>query len=201
MMVNFLRLSVFLFFSIHLSLWAQNSPSTVHLIEKGQAVKLNQHELLGDQQNVDGTFALRSAKPGTSDEFGSHYISIGMLGDVILAPGDFEISLRMGLVKISENPEPVFVNVKIGSHWYEFAFVDNQVVFQGVLWDTVHRVDASDRFESTGKCCTLSERKQSAAISESVWNGKACSGWPPAWTIPRPRSASKTGQSPASSKR
>jgi len=139
MMVNFLRLSVFLFISIHISLWAQTSPSTVHLIEKGQAVKLNQHELLGDQQSIDGTFALRSAKPGTSDEFGSHYISIGMLGDVILAPGDFEISLRMGLVKISENPEPVFVNVKIGSHWYEFAFDDNQVVYQGVLWDTVRR--------------------------------------------------------------
>ena len=124
---------------------AASAAETIDLIKNGEALRLNYHELLGEEQKADGVFALRSAKPGTSDEFGSHYISIGAIGDVILAPGDFKVGFTMGLVKISKNPEPVFVNMKIGSHWYELAFDDNQVTFQGVLWDTVRR----DAFEIT----------------------------------------------------
>ena len=77
---------------------AASGAETIDLIKNGEALRLNDHELLGEEQKADGLFALRSAKPGTSDEFGSHYISIGALGDVILAPGDFKVGFTMGLV-------------------------------------------------------------------------------------------------------
>jgi len=115
-------------------------PTTVNFVEDGKALKLNAHEMLGDERKgQDGAFVLRSAKPGTADEFGSHYISLGLMGDAILAPGDFEMTLKMGLLKLSEGPEPVMLNIKIGSHWYEFAFSKDQVTMTGVLYDTVRR--------------------------------------------------------------
>ncbi len=134
-------LTLALFFCVGLSIGAEK----IDLIKNGEALRLNHHELLGEEQKMEGAYALRSAKPGTSDEFGSHYISIGTLGDVILAPGDFEVDLKIGLVKISEAPDPVFVNIKIGSHWYELAFEDRKLTLQGVLWDTVRR----DPFDMT----------------------------------------------------
>ncbi len=115
-------------------------PAMVKFVEGGKALRLNEHEMLGEEQKgVDGSFTLRSAKPGTADEFGSHYISLGLMGDAILAPGDFEMTLKMGLLKLSDGAEPVMLNVKIGSHWYEFAFDDEQVTMTGVLFDTVRR--------------------------------------------------------------
>ena len=115
-------------------------PVTVKFVEAGKALKLNSHEMLGDEQkSEDGAFVLHSAKPGTADEFGSHYISLGLMGDAILAPGDFEMTLKMGLKKLSEGPEPVMLNIKIGSHWYEFAFSEDKLTMTGVLYDTVRR--------------------------------------------------------------
>lgn len=114
-------------------------PVAEKLIEKGKPLKLKRETMLGIEQSEEGCFALRSATPGTVNEFGGHYISIAMLADVILAPGDFQISLKMGLVKLSEHPGPVMVNLKIGTHWYEFAFEDQRITVQGVRLDAVRR--------------------------------------------------------------
>ena len=57
-------------------------------VDRGRPLKLNQKVLLGEVQEVDGCLVVRSAKPGTNDNFGGHYISIGMLADALLAPGD-----------------------------------------------------------------------------------------------------------------
>ncbi len=132
--------SLLTFLSVLASGVGAAEPVVVKFIEAGEALKLNAHERLGDEQKgVDGSFTVRSAKPGTADEFGSHYISVGLMGDAILAPGDFEMTLKMGLLKLSEGPEPVMLNIKIGSHWYEFAFDEERVTMTGVLYDTVRR--------------------------------------------------------------
>ena len=93
--------------------------------------------MLGVVQAEKEYFGLRSAPPGTVDEFGSHYISIAMLADVIFAPGDFQMNLKMGLVKLSKAPGPVMVSLKIGKCWYEFAFEDQRLTIKGVRLDTV----------------------------------------------------------------
>lgn len=133
-----------------LSLFAVSDfPSVVHaaelrtekLVDSGAPVKLRRQSLLGIEVAAQGVFALRSAEPGTVDEFGSHYISIAMLADVVLAPGDFDINLKLGLVKLSKQPGPVMFSVKIGTHWYEFAIEDNKVTVKGIRLDTVRRID------------------------------------------------------------
>jgi len=133
-------LPLLVFLSLFLTEAGAAGPELVKFVDDGKALKINAHEMLGDEQKgIDGTFILRSAKPGTADEFGSHYISLGLMGDAILAPGDFEMTLKMGLKKLSKGPEPVMLNIKIGSHWYEFAFDDEKVTMTGVLYDTVRR--------------------------------------------------------------
>ncbi|WP_298865635.1 SGNH/GDSL hydrolase family protein [uncultured Gimesia sp.] len=112
-------------------------PVVQKLIEKGKVLKLKRDTMLGVVQADKEYFGLRSAPPGTADEFGSHYISIAMLADVILEPGDFQLSLKMGLVKLSKAPGPVMLSLKIGKHWYEFAFEDQKVTVGGVRLDAV----------------------------------------------------------------
>ncbi len=112
-------------------------PVVQKLVEQGKVLKLKRDIMLGVEQPVEGCFALRSAPPGTVDEFGSHYISIAMLADVIFAPGDFQMNLKMGLVKLSKAPGPVMVSLKIGKCWYEFAFEDQRLIIKGVRLDTV----------------------------------------------------------------
>ncbi len=112
---------------------------TEKLVENGAPLKLKRQALLGIEPPAQGVFTLRSAKPGTVDEFGSHYISIAMLADVILAPGDFQINLKMGLRKLSERAGPVVFNMKIGTQWYELAFEDRLVTVKGVRLDAVRR--------------------------------------------------------------
>lgn len=112
-------------------------PVVQKLVERGKVLKLKRDIMLGVEQPVEGCFALRSAPPGTVDEFGSHYISIAMLADVIFAPGDFQMNLKLGLVKLSKAPGPVMVSLKIGKCWYEFAFEDQKMTIKGVRLDTV----------------------------------------------------------------
>ena len=123
--------------------------STEELVKSGAPLKIRRQSLLGIEPAAQGVFVLRSAKPGTVDEFGSHYISIAMLADVILAPGDFKIRLKLGLAKLSERQGPVMFNMKIGTQWYELAFEDANVTVRGVRFDAVRR-DAIEMTHATG---------------------------------------------------
>jgi acyl-CoA thioesterase-1 len=111
--------------------------TTEAFIDNGRPLKLSREAMLGQTQAVEGCFVVRSAKPGANDEFGSHYISIGLLADALLAPGDYHVTARLGLKRTSPEPSPVMLSVKIGRHWHDLAFADGRVTVQGVLLDAV----------------------------------------------------------------
>ena len=158
--------------------------TTEKLVADGIPLKLRRQVLLGIEHPLDGCFAVRSATPGSVDEFGGHYLSIAMLADVILAPGDFQISLKMGLVKLSEQPETLMLNVKIGAHWYEFAFEDRQLTVKGVQLDAVRRDDMEISHATTvsldGRPFTLDFLRDGGMVSLRL-NGRLLHSF---WTEP-----------------
>jgi len=114
-------------------------PTIQQLVQHGQFPGIREDGLLGIRSSNDDALTLRSAEPGTVYEFGGHYLSIAALSKAVLKAGDFDVRLRMGLRKLSERPGPLLVNLRIGSHWHELAFAEQQVTVRGIRLAAVRR--------------------------------------------------------------
>lgn len=111
--------------------------TTQAFVENGQPTKLDKSALLGTTQTLDGCYVVHSAKPASADEFGAHYISIGLLADAVLAAGDYHVSMKLGLKRTSAEPTPVTMSMKIGRHWHDLVFEDGRLTVKGILLDAV----------------------------------------------------------------
>jgi len=140
----YLRISLLIMLSYSASIsngLCAAQPVFEKLVEHGKPLKLMGTAVLGIRQPSKDYFAVRSAKPGTMDKFGGYYISIALLSDVILKPEDFQMQLKMGLVKLSKQAGPINVNLKIGSQWVELAVANQQVTVKRILLDSVRTIE------------------------------------------------------------
>ena len=106
-------------------------------VRSGQPLRLIRDVMLGEVQPGDGFLVVRSAQPGSDSRFGGHYISVGILADALLAPGDYHVTAKLGVRRTSAELAPVGLSVKIGQQWHELVFADGAVTTRGIQLDAV----------------------------------------------------------------
>lgn len=104
-------------------------------VEQGKAVGLDGSAALGETTAGDGFLSIRSAKPGSAPDFAIHYAGIAVLGDATLAPGDFHVVAKLGIVRLDKLPGPLTLCVKVGKHYYDLLLEPGRVTVHAIRLD------------------------------------------------------------------
>jgi acyl-CoA thioesterase-1 len=104
-------------------------------VDEGKPARIDTASTLGDIKPADGYVTVHSARPGSSAEYAAHYSSIALPAEPILAGGDFDVRMKIGIVRLDQRPTPLTLGVKIGRHYYDFLLADGAITVQGIRLD------------------------------------------------------------------
>jgi len=120
---------------ILLAIAARAFAETQVFVDQGKSVRLDAAAALGESKEAEGYLAIRSAKPGSAPDFATHYAGVAVRGDAMLAPGEFHVTAKLGIVRLDKLPNPLTLCVKVGKHYYDLLLEPGRVTVHAIRLD------------------------------------------------------------------